>query len=342
MQGLRALAALSVAFLHIANNGLTLDPNAQFLSLLRYAMPWDAGVDIFFVISGFIIAYTSAPFFAAPQGRSKFLARRLARIVPLYWLTTTLFLLSLAVAPDAINGAIGGAGYILASYFFIPCTRPDGAVQPALGLGWTLNYEMFFYLLFTPFLFLSKNFAIIAASACLGLFVLLGCAGVLHGVVLTTWSNPILLEFCAGMLLALLPGRVSLPSAARLVLVAGALILLRLQPAGWSHLIYAGIPAICLVAAATLGRSPEPTMLHKSWLVRLGDASYALYLTHPFVMRIFDLLSRHLHVLREPMLYVPLSLTVAQIVALIVHHVFERRATFFIRFRLEALALARP
>src|SRR5207237_5929129 len=78
-----------------------------------------------------------------------FLGRRIARIVPIYWTVTTIYLAVALSAPSLLNSEFLGAGGVLASYLFIPVTRPDGLVQPLYGLGWTLNYEMFFYVLFS-------------------------------------------------------------------------------------------------------------------------------------------------------------------------------------------------
>ena len=99
-----------------------------------------------------------------------------------------------------------------------------------------------------------------------------------------------------------------------------------------------GLPAICLVAAAILGRSPENHSSSDAWLSRLGNASFALYLVHPFVMRAMDLLSRHIHLFGDAILYVPISLVIAQITALAIHEWLERRTTVVIRSRLEAFA----
>ncbi|MET0430390.1 MAG: acyltransferase, partial [Microvirga sp.] len=85
VQVLRALAALSVAFLHAQHDALTLAGRAGTVLALPDRLPWMAGVDVFFVISGFIMVYSSRDLFARPGGPAVFLARRVARVVPLYW-----------------------------------------------------------------------------------------------------------------------------------------------------------------------------------------------------------------------------------------------------------------
>ncbi|MDE1905722.1 MAG: acyltransferase [Rhodospirillales bacterium] len=342
VQALRALAALSVVFDHVAYNALGLWPQSQQLKWLQGAMPWGAGVDIFFVISGLVILHSSRGLCGTPKAGRRFMARRIARIVPLYWLMTSLFLLPLAIAPGTIHGDIGGPLYILKSYLFIPAARPDGLVQPALGLGWTLNYEMFFYALFLPFLALRPILAAFGVTAALALLAAAGQAGLLHGTVLQTWSNPIVLEFCAGTFLTFLPGRLSLPGFIRLAMAAGALIFLHWQPEGWNRAIANGLPATLLVAAAVTGRGVSLQNLLERGLIILGDASYALYLTHPFVMRAAAIAWGHLHQAGGPAAYVLICLVTSQVAALALHRLFETPSTAWLRARLEMLLRLRP
>lgn len=288
----------------------------------------------FFVISGFVIVYSSRGLFTRPDASRLFLARRLARIVPLYWFTTTLFLVNFLLLPGAIHGTVGGLGYILKSYAFIPAARPEGLVQPALGLGWTLNYEMFFYAVFTPFLFLRQHRAVICATTSLTLFVLAGALIGFPGTALPFWSNPIILEFCAGMGLAFLPGRLALPWAPRALLAIAALAALHVHTQEGPERFYAwGLPAVMLILAASTAKPATRLPALELWLVRLGDASYALYLIHPFVMRAVSLIWHHLHA--SALAYAGLCLVLSQITALAVHKYGERPATRWLRTRLE-------
>ncbi len=299
-------------------------------------MPWVAGVDIFFVISGFVIVHASASLFGVARGPLVFLRRRLARIVPLYWIVSSGFLLILLLDRHEIHGDIGSPLYCFASYFFIPMMRPDGMVQPAYGLGWTLNYEMFFYLVFTPFLLLTRYKAVAGAVALLGLFVLTGQLMHFHNVQFSYWSNLIILEFCAGMMIALVFARgVRLPEWLRPLLIVVAVIALHFNAGRtleWRALAF-GAPATLMVGAACLGRSPAVLNTLERWLVRLGDASYAMYLIHPFVIRSFSILWRHLHLTSElaGVTYVIVVLAVAQSGALLINQTLERRIALFFR-----------
>ena len=328
VQALRALAALTVAFGHIAHDAQAGDRATPGLARVLAWLPWDSGVDVFFVVSGFVIAVSSRRLFATQDGPKQFLVRRLARIVPIYWAMTLLFLVAATLLPGTVHANLGGPWYILAGFLFFPAARPDGVVQPPLGLGWTLNDEMFFYLVFAPFLRLPRTPAVLAVAVALGLLVGLGQVATLPGVALATWANPLVLEFCAGLLLALPAGRLVLPGAVRLLLAALAVALLHLGSPDWPRVVAAGLPALLLVAAAGLTR-PASGRAHAglSALSRLGDASYALYLVHPFVMRAGDLLWAHLGQPGGVAAYVLASLLVAQIAALAIHAWFERPAT---------------
>jgi peptidoglycan/LPS O-acetylase OafA/YrhL len=334
VQALRAFAAFAVAFYHIAHDDIANggDPAGWFAEISRF-FPWDAGVDIFFVISGFVIVHASAKLFGAPGGPLVFLRRRLRRIVPLYWIMTTIFLLVLVAGRSTIHGAIGGPGYIAASFLFLPWPRPDGLMQPVFGLGWTLNYEMFFYAVFAPFLLLLRRWAVAGAVVLLCGFVAFGLLIGFANLQLSFWSNPIILEFCAGMLLALAPPGLNLPSRLLLVVLAVAgLHFATTAPEAWRALDSGG-PAVAMVAAAALGAPGRVNGGPKTWLVRLGDASYAMYLVHPFVMRAFSVLWHKFHVGNElaGTIYVLAGLAAAQFCALAINMTLERKLSALLR-----------
>jgi len=135
IQALRALAATAVVFAHF-------QMDLGRLLNARDALPdltlGNAGVDLFFVISGFVMVYASEPMFGRAGGPLQFMTRRLIRIVPLYWLVTTLYLV-MALAIPAFEKSYSVAS-VVASYLFIPWPRLDGIMQPLVGQGWTLNY----------------------------------------------------------------------------------------------------------------------------------------------------------------------------------------------------------
>jgi exopolysaccharide production protein ExoZ len=308
-----------------------------------HLLPWAAGVDVFFVISGFIMVYTSRKLFATHDGSRLFLGRRISRIVPIYWLLTTLYVVLAYLVPAMLNHGAPGLGEIIKSYLFIPFAQPDGQIHPVLLLGWTLNYEMFFYLLFGLALALPPRRAVAAVAAVLFSIVLFGQFAQPLPTPLAFWSDPIVLEFVFGMGLAVLLEEGFCPVLLwRLGLVCGGLVLLHLdlaQPDGaivLPRVLAYGIPATMLVAAAVFHHDSAAPPAVERWLSTLGDASYALYLAHPFAIR----------GMREIFVYTGLApaaglgvfvcsaVLAAVILALLVFQFFERPMTRALRKRL--------
>jgi exopolysaccharide production protein ExoZ len=321
VQMLRAVAALMVVVHHAQHE-------AGFLAAA--AGQGFAGVDIFFVISGFIMVHASGRLYGRTDAAATFLKRRLWRIVPLYWLVTTLFLGVVLLKADALNSLPRGWGEIVASYLFWPVTRADGGILPVFSLGWTLNYEMLFYVLFAACLLLRRGRLVTVACVglCLGLLVL-AARHFPMPMPLAWWGHPIVLEFAAGMAIGLAhAGNVRLGSGVRFVLALAGLVLLAYEAANPSEplvlLAVSGLAATLLVAAAALGPARDtPARLPARLFARLGDASYALYLTHPFVLRAGRELFTRLGLSSSPM-FIALMMLAACCAALVVHRWFEQ------------------
>jgi exopolysaccharide production protein ExoZ len=280
IQVLRALAALGVVVYHmqgeLAHRGFD-DP---FPSLAIGAF----GVDLFFVISGFIMVYSSARSFARPGAGRRFLAKRIVRIAPLYWIFTSLSAVIAVLLARYPGHADYSFKHILASYLFIPAPRPeDGAMLPTLPTGWTLNYEMFFYVCFAVALQWSRPIAVAAVGLALTTMVIVGALAALPEPV-AFLANSMTIEFCLGMLLAqLFLAGWRLPLWARLVLIAlGAAYAMLGAAHGETSPIRGiawGVPAAAIVGAAALANA-SPRGLAARALETLGDASYSLYLVH--------------------------------------------------------------
>lgn len=273
IQYLRALAALAVVAYHAGQRpGLPFGIGA-------------AGVDVFFVISGFIMWIVTAQ---RPTTPLLFLRNRLVRIVPLYWCATLGLVVLAAAVPALMPNLRPDAERVLMSLFFVPHRDPLGDIHPVLVPGWTLNYEMFFYLLFALVLALPRAVQLRAMTAILGALVLAGLVLSLPGPLFATYTRPLLLEFLAGMWLAeaWLAGRLPGRAAGLAMMLLGCAMLVALQVTGtysdpWRVVIW-GVPSLLIVtgtlavAPGGLGRLPLA-----KWL---GDASYSIYLTHQLVV----------------------------------------------------------
>lgn len=175
IQALRAFAAIAVVFGHAQTEALSLAATKMggFVPLL---VEWTGvGVDLFFVISGFVMVYASQKLFALKGGAATFLYRRLARIAPLYWGVTTFFLLVMLVSPVLLSSGAPTVQEIVKSYLFIPYAK-DGAemMQPVYKLGWTLNYEMSFYVIFALLIGLPRQIAVLMLAVILMTLVGIG------------------------------------------------------------------------------------------------------------------------------------------------------------------------
>lgn len=252
-----------------------------------YDLPWSSGVDVFFVISGFIIYHITRSYAGGPRVATDFIVRRLIRLVPLYWLFTALMVAAILVAPGNLRETSLGAGAILKSMAFVPYLSPaSGQMRPVLGQGWTLNYEMLFYATFAVALALTRFRLPVVAAAFVGLFVLARVAAL--PAELDFYASYRLLQFVAGMVLGRLYG--VLPRHGTPVAIA--LLFLAALVGGWAGdalgetvraMRNRSTMSVLAVYAVVFWRAP-PSAQSKGVLPLLGDASYALYLGHPFAI----------------------------------------------------------
>jgi len=282
LQILRFLAAFAVVLFHVGSGY-----QIEFGNSVNLFAFGAAGVNVFFVLSGFIIAMTTDP----ARGTWYFCRRRLLRVVPLYWiLTLGIAAIGLAL-PSLLNSTIVTPEALVKSLFFIPYEKPNGAIQPLLFLGWTLNYEMFFYAIYAACLLLGLR----SPLAPMTIVVLLVLAGQIIPFESTLWrfySNPVMIEFALGVGIYLIYARHPHWFIKRTGLLASAAasiyILLHIFPnVPW--LLAGALPSALLVAAFvafTPGRS--------RWLglfVLFGNASYSLYLSHPYIIQLLSKLA---------------------------------------------------
>jgi exopolysaccharide production protein ExoZ len=338
IQALRACAAVSVVISHIV--GYELTKKVGLSNPLPHYEVFNAGVDLFFVISGFVMVYASDRFFSQPGGSREFLLRRIIRIVPLYWTMTTIVLVYLLLTYGNLQVVNLSAEAAIASYLFFPYPQADGLITPVHGVGWTLNFEMFFYLCFAVALKFSQRSGVFLLTA--ALCILVASPTVLSlPLALDYLSNPIVLEFAFGMLIGLaMKSDYRLPAWISIVIVVLATLAILLSYK-WSYVHRAaawGIPSAAMVAALVLVRQPENQRPVLKAPVLLGDASYALYLVHPLAITLpRHLLYRVLHPAAAPLLYGGLLLGIAIAASILVHLAFEAPMTRLLKGALKNL-----
>jgi len=246
------------------------------------------GVNLFFVISGFVMIISSEKLVSSPSGWKIFAIKRIIRIVPIYWIITTLKIVILLLSPSAVYHTSLDIWFVVKSYFFIPAVNIEGEFRPFYGVGWTLNFEMFFYLLFT----IALGFKIRPLPFLSAIFIPLAILSFYRKSdwpSISFYADIIVLNFLYGMIAAKLILRgVKLPKVfAQLSILLGIICLffpgLVPNPAVDNRgAIIIGVASFLVIYG---GASIEYLLTSKipKFLLFLGGASYSLYLIHPTV-----------------------------------------------------------
>jgi exopolysaccharide production protein ExoZ len=307
IQAARAVAACSVVACHMLGyetkylNGPPVAPSAW-----RYGM---AGVDLYFVISGFVITTMCIGRFGQPGEARRFLVQRAVRIYPAYWVWCLAVLAVFALQPDMVNSGHGRPD-VLRSLLLLPQRN-----LPLLLVSWTLVYEMFFYLLFAGALRWLREDDLVRVPMAWAVVVIAGHALLRPDEdqpVLNLLFSPLLLEFILGCLVAQHVGGIGRRAAIGNLIMgaagfaAGTLALAARGepfPPGWTRvLIYGSSSALVVAGLIALERSSRQWVPRP--LVALGDASYSLYLSHVPVIAVVGLVWRRWAAEPPPALHV--------------------------------------
>jgi len=286
IQALRGVAVLLVVLMHSLHieqkygGGQSILPN-----FFQFGM---AGVDLFFVISGFVMVTVTRGKFQNPREALRFTYHRMARIYPTYWVYSLLLLGVFFIRPTWINNAQGNQVDILASFLLLP-----SHILPLVVVGWTLIHEVYFYLVFAAILLLVPErklaYAVLVWGCSISLLNFYSGSG-------SPWinliSHPLTLEFMGGCLIAILYFNTAVKIRTEILLLlalagaavsffgfqyyqhfTGAVVL----PDWWRVAIF-GIPSILVVHC--LSNAERNGYVIHSTLVAVGDASYSIYLSH--------------------------------------------------------------
>lgn len=342
------VAALAVVFLHVAHDAQTIGERTGS----GFVPPWgpfDVGVDLFFVISGFVMVVSSRRLFGQNSAARTFFARRFARIVPIYWVTTSLYVILALFVPALLNADHITGLEIVKSYLFVPFAHGDGSIVPVFKQGWTLNYEMLFYVVFALMLgsFSSARRVVLGITAFFVVFATVGAVAHFSPGPMQFWTATMPLEFVAGCWIAL-----SFMNGARWRVGPGLLIVLTGLVVAFIPLILHvhyepeavlmrafvwGVPAVLILLGFVLSfpqrESQSPVT---RTLVALGDASYALYICHPFIVRLFREVWIRLRLSSRfsEWIYILMATVISLIAAMLIHRVFEKPMTRWVQHRL--------
>jgi peptidoglycan/LPS O-acetylase OafA/YrhL len=337
VQCLRAVAALLVVAYHAVDQWTTHMPGYP---IGDYWPNGSAGVDVFFVISGLVMTISAQRNAGRPHPARTFSKDRIIRIVPLYWIITALKIAAVVALPALASRTTLDPFYVLGSFALLPVRDATGVIRPVLPVGWTLTYEMLFYILVATALMIRTPLTRVCVPV-LVVFAVLAFAIPAGG-----FANTIVLEFLFGIAIgSAIPRLQSLSPVigGTVGLVAFVLLLVIPVESGLLRPLTWGLPAACIVAAAV---STERSIRQRlpRWLLAAGNASYATYLTHGFVVpAVFILCARSIHLDWAGLgVSIIVSLVVSLIVGQVVHHIIEQPLLLRLRTRRPISTLPAP
>lgn len=293
LQIIRAIAAILVVIVHILSFISFHSKDFILNHFYNTNSIGTIGVDIFFVVSG-IVMYLISGNYINKEG--SFLFKRLWRIIPIYWLLTFLFVLSNFFVNNMTEWQS-----IFKTITFIDLSKTN-FISPALPVGWTLSFELYFYLvIFASLKFFKENF-LKATSLFLISFVILGFLPI-NLSIFRFLTNPMLIYFVIGLMLLPLARKLNFKFGK--ILIFTSLILLvylifngfdqvaspsylygRLDP--WKRLFYFGIPSVLFVLGMiNLEKYINKKNILTKLFILIGDSSYSLYLSHYLLLQIF-------------------------------------------------------
>jgi exopolysaccharide production protein ExoZ len=279
VQYLRGIAAMLVVLHHLYFNNTQLGP---------------FGVKIFFVISGFVMWHTAG---AADISAIVFWRRRIVRIVPLYWIFLSILVAIELSAPQYLKSTVITPENVVKSFLFIPHYHVvQKFIAPLLIPGWSLNYEMFFYFIFgITLLVRSRALRAIMIGALLCVLVLLGLLLNPEDAAAATYTNPDLLLFLDGIILAMIYRTHNIDSVMLGLILICVGVLWHSIPVFGDFGLFENFISLspALIVAGTLALEPTLRRAPSFVLHTIGNASYSIYLSHLFFLRLFELGWRH-------------------------------------------------
>jgi len=198
LQAIRAFAAIAVMLFHGTQ---IINERIDYLFLDNIFIAGFSGVDVFFVLSGFIILYTSG---SGKNNITTFLKKRFIRIYPIYWIVTALLMAAFFVSPSAEQSYKGDLITILGSFALFPQSKY------IVGVAWTLTYEVIFYLVFAVTYFRRPIFLFYAFIGWITIIFIFHISYFIFHIfniktdifLIHVLTNPIILNFSLGCLVA--------------------------------------------------------------------------------------------------------------------------------------------
>lgn len=329
IQMLRAMAAILVVLAHSQVHIYVRGHIRQQSDILHFGT---SGVDIFFVISGFIMAYISYNAFNTRGASADFLVRRIIRIVPVYWFYTLVITSLLILMPGMFSeGKSFNFVHFIASLVFIPWESAIGQYKPVLGVGWTLNFEMYFYLIFSLLLLLNRRWFLLLIGVLLLGSVFTGTFIDVKGPVIKQVTSPLLIEFFMGCILGVMirEGKYTNVNLAVVMLIIGLLgyvISLSGITTSMHRAVKWGIPSALIVYSLVVLEVSGKMKFRNKVMLSIGNSSYSLYLTHIFTINLVGFVWYRI-IGGMNGLFIIMASVASLIAGYIAYHVIERPIT---------------
>jgi exopolysaccharide production protein ExoZ len=334
LQAVRGLAAILVLLHHTTNLAVQKQGQQFFNGIFA---PGNMGVDLFFVLSGFIIYYIHHKDIGKKDKYKAFLSKRFIRIYPTYWIVALILLPLYFIIPSIGESYSRNPWYLIKSFLLFP-----QSVHPIVGPGWTLTHEMFFYLIFSLLILIKPKYSKpifiswLFISFCL--FVSSFFFENSHYYLNFIFSS-LNLEFAFGSLSAFLILRYN--SKFKFLLYFGLISVI----ISWSIKIFTsvniheviswGIPSALIIIGCVSYELDKNVKIPKI-IKYFGDASYSIYLIHGFALLAGHYVFKYLDLYR----YGSLSFLILAIFSLfcgcIFHSIIEKPFLAYLRFKIKS------
>ena len=337
MDMLRAYACFMLILFHAHSISRQI-PQTDGTEIWPSPVWWCSAIDLFFVMSGFLIIYMGKKLYRTPDGVKIFAIRRAVRILPLYWIYTfiiaSVFLLGAGTSHTSEHVTIDR---FMASLLFWPIQG-----GPIIPLGWTLNFEVFFYILFSFSLRFAFLQGAIGLCGVLGVLAALGVICDFQIYALKFWTEPLVIDFIFGLALGIAYHLgVKLPNAARLLLAAASVLPLLAVPPDFTPFDIVrpftfGASAALLVAAACLREKEYTFGKAGAFLQELSNSTYSLYLSHIITLKAVELVYKKsgLALSFGPIPYIIFAPLCAVVVGYIAYISLEKPLTGYLRSKI--------
>jgi len=325
VQYLRGIAALMVVLHHIEIKAKQYDLSALNGFHIGYF-----GVDLFFIISGFIMCHTT---WKKNITFTKFMSARVKRILPLYWAVTSLALIVFLIMPEVVNSG-GGVTSVWASYLLAPTGD-----RFLVDNGWTLSYEFLFYLIFGASLLLKTQHRGLIIGSIIALLVLAGIITTPQTPFLAFSTNVLLLEFVMGIFAFYILSKFNISYVLALTLIVTGIASLILQnmcgmvQTPLHRSIYAGLPMLAIFIGTVKFEKTFRSSNNFTFKIAemLGNTSYSLYLIHPFVLSPAAKVLQKIGLIQWPFLFTTVLLSGAIFAGFVCYKYIELPLTSLIK-----------